>query len=61
VNRENFARAPEALRARGIPFTAEDHAAALSVYFADPDAHRLEITTYGRSAGPDPDSRAPLQ
>ena len=55
VDRENFARAQATLRARGIAYTAEDHAAALSVYFADPDGHRLEITTYERGAGPDAD------
>lgn len=54
VDRENFARAQATLRARGIAYAAEDHAAALSVYFADPDGHQLEITTYERGAGPDP-------
>lgn len=54
VDRENFARAQVELRARGIAYTAEDHAAALSVYFTDPDGHQLEITTYERGAGADP-------
>jgi catechol 2,3-dioxygenase-like lactoylglutathione lyase family enzyme len=54
VDRENFARAQVALRARGLAYTVEDHAAALSVYFADPDGHRLEVTTYERGDGPDP-------
>ena len=55
TDRENFARAQAALRARGIAFTGQDHAAALSVYFTDPDGHQLEITTYERNAGPDPE------
>lgn len=55
VDRTNFARAQAALRKRGIAFTTADHAAALSVYFADPDGHQLEITTYERGAGPDRD------
>lgn len=54
VDRVNFGQAQAALRARGIAFRAEDHAAALSVYFTDPDGHQLEITTYERGAGPDP-------
>lgn len=55
VDRENFARAQVALGTWGIPYTTADHAAALSVYFTDPDGHALEITTYERGAGPDPE------
>ena len=54
ADRANFAAAQATLRARGVPFTTEDHAAALSIYFADPDGHQLEVTTYERGAGPDP-------
>ena len=54
VDGENFARAQAVLRSHGIAYTAEDHTAALSVYFTDPDGHRLEITTYERGAGPEP-------
>jgi catechol 2,3-dioxygenase-like lactoylglutathione lyase family enzyme len=46
VNRENFVHAQRALAERGISFTSEDHTIALSIYFADPDGHQLEITTY---------------
>lgn len=46
VDRENFTRAQTALRARGVSFTFEDHGAAHSIYFGDPDGHELEITTY---------------
>jgi lactoylglutathione lyase len=38
--------AKERLRAHGVEFRSEDHGNALSVYFADPDGHVLEITTY---------------
>ena len=54
ADRANFAAAQAALRARGVPFTAQDHAAALSIYLTDPDGHQLEITTYERGSGPDP-------
>ena len=54
TDRENFARAHDALRARGIAYTTADHTAALSLYFTDPDGHQLELTTYERGTGPDP-------
>jgi catechol 2,3-dioxygenase-like lactoylglutathione lyase family enzyme len=34
------------LQARGIPFEFQNHGIAHSIYFADPDGHQLEITTY---------------
>jgi catechol 2,3-dioxygenase-like lactoylglutathione lyase family enzyme len=34
------------LQQRGIPFEFQDHGIAHSIYFADPDGHQLEITTY---------------
>jgi catechol 2,3-dioxygenase-like lactoylglutathione lyase family enzyme len=43
---ENFARAREELPRRGIPVEFQDHGASHSIYFADPDGHRVEITTY---------------
>ena len=46
VDRSGFDRAQEDLRERGIAFEFMDHETAHSVYFADPDGHRLEITTY---------------
>ena len=46
ANRENFIAAQAALRSRGIEFHFEDHEIAHSIYFRDPDGHRLEITTY---------------
>ncbi len=46
VDRENFERARETLRGRGIELELQDHRAALSMYFHDPDGHRIEITTY---------------
>ncbi|HJZ62236.1 MAG TPA: VOC family protein [Miltoncostaeaceae bacterium] len=41
-----YAAAKAALAARGIEAREEDHLVAHSIYFADPDGHRLEITTY---------------
>jgi len=41
-----LACAQEHLQKRGVPFTCEDHRIARSIYFADPDGHQLEITTY---------------
>lgn len=34
------------LKQRGITFEFQDHQAAHSIYFKDPDGHQLEITTY---------------
>jgi catechol 2,3-dioxygenase-like lactoylglutathione lyase family enzyme len=46
TNRANFAAAQKTLHDRGIPFHAEHHRIAESIYFHDPDGHELEITTY---------------
>ena len=46
VDRPTFDSAREHLEACGLAPTFEDHTAAHSLYFADPDGHRLEITTY---------------
>lgn len=46
VDRPGFERAQEELRDRGIAFEFMDHETAHSIYFTDPDGHRLEITTY---------------
>jgi catechol 2,3-dioxygenase-like lactoylglutathione lyase family enzyme len=46
VDAANFTRAREALEARGIALTFQDHDIAHSMYFYDPDGHELEITTY---------------
>ena len=46
ANRENFLAAQEELRQRGIQFEFQDHEVAHSIYFSDPDGHKLEITTY---------------
>ena len=43
---ENFARAQEELKRRRIAFHFEDHGIAHSIYFSDPDGHKVEITTY---------------
>lgn len=46
VDRENFAAAQEKLDEIGIPFTFEDHDICHSIYLADPEGHRVELTTF---------------
>ena len=46
VDRENFAAAQARFRELSIEFEPADHGIAHSVYIADPDGHRIEITTY---------------
>lgn len=46
ADRGNFERAQESFRERDIEFRSADHGASHSVYIADPDGHRIEITTY---------------
>jgi len=46
ANRENFLGAQRELKKRGIKFEFQDHEISHSIYFRDPDAHELEITTY---------------
>ncbi|HXA09350.1 MAG TPA: VOC family protein [Chthoniobacterales bacterium] len=46
ADRENFQRAQNELQAREVDFHFEDHGIAHSIYFCDPDGHKLEITTY---------------
>jgi catechol-2,3-dioxygenase len=46
VDRANFDAARAALTARGIQHRLEDHVVSHSLYFEDPDGHRLELTTY---------------
>jgi catechol 2,3-dioxygenase-like lactoylglutathione lyase family enzyme len=42
----DFREAQAQLAALGISFNFQDHRIAHSVYFADPDGHTVEITTY---------------
>ena len=46
ANRKNFVAAQEELKRRGIKFEFQDHEISHSIYFQDPDGHKLEITTY---------------
>lgn len=46
ANRKNFLAAQKELKQRGIEFEFQDHEISHSIYFRDPDGHRLEITTY---------------
>jgi catechol 2,3-dioxygenase-like lactoylglutathione lyase family enzyme len=49
ANRKNFLAAQEELKQRGIKFEFQDHEISHSIYFRDPDGHKLEITTYDLS------------
>jgi catechol-2,3-dioxygenase len=46
ANRRNFLAAQKELKKRGIEFEFSDHQISHSIYFRNPDGHRLEITTY---------------
>ena len=46
ANRENFLAAQHELKKHGIQFDFQDHEISHSIYFNDPDGHKLEITTY---------------
>src|SRR3954468_12473808 len=46
ADRENFLNAQDELRKRGIAFDFSDHEVSHSMYFRDPDGHKIEITTY---------------
>ena len=46
VSRRDFEIAQVALADRGIAFDFQDHEISHSLYFSDPDGHRLELTTY---------------
>jgi catechol 2,3-dioxygenase-like lactoylglutathione lyase family enzyme len=46
TDRENFSRAQNELKKRAILFEFEDHEISHSIYFRDPDGHKIEITTY---------------
>jgi catechol 2,3-dioxygenase-like lactoylglutathione lyase family enzyme len=46
VDRAGFEAAKQDLTAREIDWELQDHDIAHSIYFTDPDGHRLEITTY---------------
>jgi len=48
VGKEDLGRAQARLRERGVDFRPEDHGNARSVYFSDPDANVIELTTYER-------------
>jgi len=51
VDRATFDAARGELEAHGVVPTFQDHTAAHSLYFTDPDGHQLEITTYDVEGG----------
>jgi len=46
ATRAEFLAAQQDLAVRSIHFQFQDHQISQSIYFADPDEHNLEITTY---------------
>ena len=46
TDRENFLCAQDELKKGAIPFDFQDHEISHSIYFRDPDGHKIEITTY---------------
>ena len=46
TDRPGFEQAQAHLRERGIDFRFQDHDISHSIYFCDPDGHKVEITTY---------------
>jgi catechol 2,3-dioxygenase-like lactoylglutathione lyase family enzyme len=46
VSRANFEAAQAHLKELDIAFEFADHDVSHSIYFSDPDDHRLELTTY---------------
>ena len=46
VDREGLERARTELAERGLEVEFSDHGISHSIYFPDPDGHRLELTTY---------------
>ena len=46
TDRQNFLRAQDELKKRAISFEFQDHEISHSIYFRDPDGHKIEITKY---------------
>lgn len=46
LDRAGFQAAQQELSDRSIEFRFSDHGSAHSIYFDDPDGHKIELTTY---------------
>ena len=46
ADRKNFLAAQEDLKRRDVKFEFQDHEISHSIYFRNPDGHKIEITTY---------------
>lgn len=46
TDRKSFRCVQDELKERGVPFDFQDHEVSHSIYFSDPDGHKIEITTY---------------
>lgn len=51
VDAGGYGRARDELAEAGIAYREAEHENCWSLYFADPDGHRLELTTYERPPG----------
>lgn len=46
VSGEDFIKAQDELKSKGVDFRVADHIVAKSMYMKDPDGHTVELTTY---------------
>ena len=51
TNGDDFEAAQRELKTRGIDFEFEDHEITHSIYFHDPEGHKIEVTTYDLCRG----------
>ena len=46
ISGEDFVKAQEELKTKGVEIRVADHGVAKSIYMHDPDGHEVELTTY---------------